>query len=788
MSRASDSAESEAERLAEAALSAVPRPGNAGALPPRARNTSSAGPGSGTVGAGAWGAGTPLAGSVRSDMEARFGVDFGSVRIHDDHAAHRTSRSLGARAFTHGAHISFAANMYAPDRPHGRRLLAHELAHVVQQQRGRAAPNTLFRAVDCTGQPSGVSITRVIVDQEAPQQQVTVEWSDGTVDSPERCSTGKGHCCVESGTGIADGGAACTQAGSTVSGSNCTPVGVHTVDAKIEVTGGGVEMWTQFHSGRSIALHKYRPVDGTPLSHGCVRLDEAVARRIYCGSRVGRTRVEVRGLARPMCSNDNLVAEWAGDLATAAQPPDGEPPRTQRSIRDTRRMLRGAMGIDDTELDSRIATAGGETRLREARRDAFIQAVSASPAPLSPATVATLADVRALIPRCGAFMTTEEAEAVPAAASASATVPSQLVTQAGFDDDLARLEAGLRGATSTAAATTVVRNHARGLWFSARSAATAHPADAEDRGLYWARLRSATAIRRWDTSRFDPDQLRRLKVDLIEVLERESRGLATASFRFAGDKRILVSGFDPFGVGSPIGARSNPSGAAVLALDGERIGSGSLRGDVQGVIFPVRFADFDQGIVENFFSPIINGSSPPHMIMTISQGGSQDFEVEEFAGRNRSFQRGSTPTQDNQRSTGGVTSANPIVEPSGLGSGTQTLRTSLPVSEVLATSRNPGDPAVVRDTSRVMEGGRARAGSGGSFLSNEIFYRTRLLVSQSGQAVRMGHLHTPLLRPPTTGTTGTTGSTATTDPAFADLRGRIVQMVRRILEATLPAL
>jgi hypothetical protein len=63
-------------------------------------------------------------------MEARFGVSFGDVRIHADTRAAAAAAALGANAFTHGRSISFGTGRYDPGSPEGRRLLAHELAHV----------------------------------------------------------------------------------------------------------------------------------------------------------------------------------------------------------------------------------------------------------------------------------------------------------------------------------------------------------------------------------------------------------------------------------------------------------------------------------------------------------------------------------------------------------------------------------------------------------------------------------------------------------------------------------
>jgi hypothetical protein len=85
------------------------------------------------------GAGRPLAGPVREEMEARLGADFSDVRVHDDAAGHSAARSVGARAFTAGSHIAFQRARYDPVSATGRQTLAHELAHVIQQRSGPVA-------------------------------------------------------------------------------------------------------------------------------------------------------------------------------------------------------------------------------------------------------------------------------------------------------------------------------------------------------------------------------------------------------------------------------------------------------------------------------------------------------------------------------------------------------------------------------------------------------------------------------------------------------------------------
>jgi hypothetical protein len=86
------------------------------------------------------GTGRPLEPPVRAKMERAFGADFSRVRVHADGSAAEASRAFHARAFTLGADVAFAAGEYQPGTPVGDALLAHELAHVVQQSQQSGAP------------------------------------------------------------------------------------------------------------------------------------------------------------------------------------------------------------------------------------------------------------------------------------------------------------------------------------------------------------------------------------------------------------------------------------------------------------------------------------------------------------------------------------------------------------------------------------------------------------------------------------------------------------------------
>ena len=85
------------------------------------------------------GVGQPLDAGLRARMESAFGAGFGGVQVHSDASAAGLSENLSARAFTVGQHIAFGTGEYQPGTLIGDALIAHELAHVMQQRGGGAA-------------------------------------------------------------------------------------------------------------------------------------------------------------------------------------------------------------------------------------------------------------------------------------------------------------------------------------------------------------------------------------------------------------------------------------------------------------------------------------------------------------------------------------------------------------------------------------------------------------------------------------------------------------------------
>ena len=148
--------------------------------------------------------GQPLDSGVRGAMEAQLGAGFGEVRVHADGQAAASAELLAAKAYTFGRHIVFGSGYYAPGTPSGSHLLAHELAHVVQQQRGGQSPSLVTdgpherEATDAAnavvaGNPSvpvrgatGVGIARAPKDQDEKSRLRSMQRDDRRYDERDR--------------------------------------------------------------------------------------------------------------------------------------------------------------------------------------------------------------------------------------------------------------------------------------------------------------------------------------------------------------------------------------------------------------------------------------------------------------------------------------------------------------------------------------------------------------------------------------------------------------------------
>jgi pyrrolidone-carboxylate peptidase len=385
---------------------------------------------------------------------------------------------------------------------------------------------------------------------------------------------------------------------------------------------------------------------------------------------------------------------------------------------------------------------------------------SASSACLSALMVLALAVIGAPASASGACLDPAapllvEEQRLTGADGQPAPVPQEILDRSGFDRYSPAFTRALCAVHSRAAAERVVTAAGRLLWTGAvarvqgRAQAGGDLSRDDDRPLYWSRLQLSRTLRQW-TPRFGLTAAQR--ADLIWRLERASRGQLDVEFGHRpGVKRILVSGFDPFTLDSDI-RRSNPSGATALFLDGTVVSTPNGPARIETVTFPVNWTPFEQGIVEQAFLPYLRpGPNQVDAFSTISQGRPEAFDIERFNGR---WHTGADNNREQRATTIPIPAGVPTVTPA-----PEFVPTTLPYAQIVAatTGRFP-----VRDNTSVTEipvggtvpvvrpngptpGSVARAGGGGSYLSNESAYRTTLLRDAVGARIPGGHIHTPVL-------------------------------------------
>jgi hypothetical protein len=289
-----DHLEQEADRVADQVLAGPGHPASRGESIRVQRFTGQSSEGMETVPPSVHrvlaGSGRPVEPTLREEMEQRFGHDFTRVRVHAGGAAEQSAQEVNANAYTVGHHIVFGATQFSPGTNSGRRLIAHELTHVVQQsggpsllsaQKKKAPPKKLAPKVpQICGRNSrkvaGNSITKVNID--VGTNELTIEWKDPTKIPPgsagsHAISPGAGLCCVDCND------TAVSQTQDTL----CTPKG-----GEWPVDSTGCVLSARHPTARNatffqrptIAIHRGN-VDNPPQSHGCSRTTESISELIH---------------------------------------------------------------------------------------------------------------------------------------------------------------------------------------------------------------------------------------------------------------------------------------------------------------------------------------------------------------------------------------------------------------------------------------------------------------------------------------------------------------------------
>ncbi|WP_165721117.1 MULTISPECIES: hypothetical protein [unclassified Pseudoalteromonas] len=269
----------------------------------------------------------------------------------------------------------------------------------------------------------------------------------------------------------------------------------------------------------------------------------------------------------------------------------------------------------------------------------------------------------------------------------------------------------------------------------------------DDRELYWARLLSSKVILT-TSPKFSITQAQ--LNTLLTLLEEGSRGRTDLAFSSGSTKKILLTGFDPFLLDRNIN-QSNPSGVAALLLDGQVINYNGVSAEINTVMVPVRYEDFDQGIIESLLAPYY-ALNNVDMVVTVSMGRTE-FDLEHFPGKRRSV-----TAPDNANIVYGGTQTSPVI-PKLNGRplpGNEFVKFSLPVN-YMQKAKGPYkviDNHEVTTLEKTYKAGSygelknsiAVNGGGGGYLSNEISYRSIRLRDALNSSIPTGHIHTPRIQ------------------------------------------
>jgi pyrrolidone-carboxylate peptidase len=325
-----------------------------------------------------------------------------------------------------------------------------------------------------------------------------------------------------------------------------------------------------------------------------------------------------------------------------------------------------------------------------------------------------------------------------------------------IDAQCALFKKEIKKAASKEELSEIIKKHGLAIWDHAKAkvqASTEKEQDTDnwnDQAVYKARLKMRISLKKSSNPLLKTIKKEALD-KYIETLEEASRGMTSAEFDEKSEKKILLTGFDPFQ-----GAETNPSGIVALNFDNKMVGNA----EIQTAVFPVRYEDFDKGLVEKFFGTKMDDIDA---IITVSQTHlSKNIDIDRFSAN----VRGGGDDNNEVSQTGKI-----------VADGDDFYESSLPYKEILdgepekkdqryfynqtwATDKDnsneekyPGDKdskgtpwnsdKQVNSLEKVKESGTPTEGSGGSYLSNEIHYRVSKMRTASDMTKDMpqGHLH-----------------------------------------------
>ena len=268
------------------------------------------------------------------------------------------------------------------------------------------------------------------------------------------------------------------------------------------------------------------------------------------------------------------------------------------------------------------------------------------------------------------------------------------------------------------------------------------------RPLYWAQMsiRSALRTHNW------PKKQKRTTRRMIESFEQNSRGMNSIDYSsFGSAKKILVVGFDPTSLDSKIGGNvetNSISGSLALSLHDQTYDDSGITGAIQSVIFPIRYNDYKEDYLKEFFEEYVSGSNAVDMIIILGENSRQDdLDVEWVAAKSRNGSPDNTGrTMKNTRGFGAkhfYATTLPVATMVDLGYSPRIYFDQSHISSG-GSGSHPVDGGTDGNTLPVsLPTGKAENGSGGAFIYNQVFYNLMKCHSRASSNIAAGMISVP---------------------------------------------
>jgi outer membrane protein OmpA-like peptidoglycan-associated protein len=293
---------------------------------------------------------------TRAFFESRFAHDFSGVRVHTDSRAAQSARAVNALAYTAGKHIAFAPHQFSPSTDAGRRLLAHELTHVVQQPSASGTPTRISHPSEPSEREAERAASEVMAPSSNHSGRASTSPGDNTSADRRSAPDASGHAPADSSSTLRrtcgpqiGAPAGCEAGDKTFVDGGVFRFGVNCDDLIDGADAGLLDYAQTIPADSAVEVHGYASVDGPEAFNNnlaCARALKGKTWLLAAGVAPSRiTRVVNHGpVAGKAADRRSVVVRPAaatpapkapGTDTPKADPPKTEPPKDAAPKKET---------------------------------------------------------------------------------------------------------------------------------------------------------------------------------------------------------------------------------------------------------------------------------------------------------------------------------------------------------------------------------------------------------------------------------------------------------------------